>query len=293
MSKELLFSVVIPTCNRPSLLAQCLDKIKKEGTPDDYSSVISEINEFDYEIIVSDDSINADTAQLLRDSYPWVIYIKGNRKGPAANRNNGASIATGKWLVFTDDDCLPSTDWLFNIYQSIINYAKEDLVGIEGAIEALGSVEQDLVECPENSSGGVFWSANIAVEFDVFQMIGCFDENVPMAAFEDTDLYHRLRKQGVILFNKKVLVLHPVRSLRIIPYFCQLPKRIKSWAYYVEKYEEIDSRMLTQLKHSIHFNLRSMIRFLRKKQWGNFLMASVRLFVAPLLLSYFLITNKA
>lgn len=34
------------------------------------------------------------------------------RRGPGAARNTGARSASGRWLAFTDDDCLPEPGWL-------------------------------------------------------------------------------------------------------------------------------------------------------------------------------------
>src|SRR5690554_3631612 len=104
-------SVIIPTCHRNQLLRKCLALLK----PDNQS-----LASHCYEVIVSDDGRLENAKELIEKEYPWVQWVRGPYKGPAANRNTGAAYATGDWLLFTDDDCLPDKDWLLVYYQAIL-----------------------------------------------------------------------------------------------------------------------------------------------------------------------------
>src|ERR1700733_6028896 len=99
---ELLISVVIPTSHRPDLLSSCLDRLAP-GVQTFPANL--------YEVVVSDDG-EPTIDELLAERYPWATCLKGPRKGPAANRNNGARFAHAKWIAFTDDDCVPDSGWL-------------------------------------------------------------------------------------------------------------------------------------------------------------------------------------
>ena len=46
----------------------------------------------------------------------------------------------GKWLVFTDDDCLPSVDLLSKYFETIA--ANHSGLALEGAIHPLGDSEK-------------------------------------------------------------------------------------------------------------------------------------------------------
>ena len=96
MNREPLFSVVITTCNRLEMLAKCLDRL---------GCGMQSLAANQYEVIVTDDGSQSTAEQLMKGKYPWARWLQGPRKGPAANRNNGARYAEGEWLVFTDDDC--------------------------------------------------------------------------------------------------------------------------------------------------------------------------------------------
>src|SRR5580704_4187860 len=112
-SKDVFLSVILPTCNRGEDLARCLkalepQEVETASTGPGDGGV--KRDGFLYEVIVSDDGIGADA--LIRTNFPWATYFQGPRRGPAANRNFGASQATGTWLLFLDDDCVPGPGWL-------------------------------------------------------------------------------------------------------------------------------------------------------------------------------------
>lgn len=195
----MFLSVIIPTYNRYDLLRKCLDNL----VPD-----FQTIDAVQYEIIVTDDSKQNGELDLLKKEYPFVDFIAGPQKGPASNRNHGATQAKGDWLVFIDDDCLPDRD-LLATYLKEIN--KGIYKGIEGYINADRSKERFDEQSPLNLTGGCFWSCNIAVEKDVFNAIGGFDEGFPFAALEDTDFYERLKVTVKTTFLPNAKVIHPWR----------------------------------------------------------------------------------
>jgi glycosyltransferase involved in cell wall biosynthesis len=147
---KLTLSVIIPTYHRNDLLAKCLDCL---------APGVQVLPAEEYEVIVTDDGSKTTAKEMIRDRYPWAKWVAGPRKGPAANRNNGAQYAQGEWLVLTDDDCLPDPNWLSAFADATTGSA----LALEGAIHPLGDINQDLAECPVNLTGGRFWTANIAV----------------------------------------------------------------------------------------------------------------------------------
>lgn len=222
MKSSPLFSVIIPTYHRNDLLAKCLDCV---------APGVQTLSAEQYEVIVTDDGSETTAEEMIRERYPWAKWVAGSRKGPAANRNNGAKYARGKWLAFTDDDCIPDPNWLKAFAEAITGEA----LALEGAIHPLGDLNQDLAECPVNLIGGCFWSANIAVERSLFEKIGGFDPNYPLAAHEDQDLQLRLSPITPICFVPDARVDHPVRLIPLKEAIFRIPKRCLSWIYYVKK----------------------------------------------------------
>src|SRR5260370_5877800 len=111
------FSVIVPTCHRNDDLGRCLEALKIGQRPtggpaaDGADSIIGK-ERFQYEVIVTDDGTLTTAEALIREGFPWAKWFEGPHRGPAANRNYGASQAKGDWLLFIDDDCIPGTGWL-------------------------------------------------------------------------------------------------------------------------------------------------------------------------------------
>lgn len=231
----MLFSVIIPTCHRNETLAQCLDRLAPGAQTLPFEQ---------YEVIVTDDGAETTAEPLIRERYPWARWTQGPRRGPAANRNHGASLAQGEWLVFTDDDCLPESDWL----AAYATATDEEVGALEGMIKPLGDLNQDLAECPVNLTGGLFWSANIAVRRDVFWRVGGFDERYAIAAHEDEDLQLRLRAVTTIRFVPNAVVSHPVRVLSLTRAWQRMPHEERATAlYYALNGERLGIRRFTTL----------------------------------------------
>jgi GT2 family glycosyltransferase len=221
-----LISVIIPTYHRNDLLAECLDLL---------APGVQTLAADRYEVIVTDDGYKTTAEEMIRERYPWVKWVAGPRKGPASNRNNGAKYAQGEWLAFTDDDCLPSPNWLSGYAEAITG----ECLALEGAIDPLGDYNQDLSECPINLTGGCFWSANIAVKRSLFEEIGGFDINYPLALGEDIDIKERLLVFTKIFFVPNARVDHPVRLISFKQAITRIPKQAAANAYHMNKYKRV------------------------------------------------------
>lgn len=216
----MFLSVIIPTYNRYDLLRNCLDNLM----PD-----VQTIDSTKYEIIVTDDSKQNDEIEIMKKEYPFVHFVSGPQKGPASNRNSGAKQSKGDWLIFIDDDCLPDHNILLT-YLNEIN--KGVFKGIEGYINADRPKERYDEQSPLNLSGGCFWTCNVAVEKEVFNKLGGFDEGFPFAALEDTDFYERLIAITCTTFLASAKVIHPWRRAGK---WGNYKKWIKSHQYAIKK----------------------------------------------------------
>jgi glycosyltransferase involved in cell wall biosynthesis len=202
--RTMLISVVIPTCNRNDLLAKCLDCLApgRQGGGEIAglkSEFCSPPPAFTYEVIVTDDGSKTTAQELIQSSYPWAVWVRGPRTGPAANRNNGAKNAKGEWLIFLDDDCLPDPFWLDAIWTPA---SKRILDVIEGKTVTPDKVDNPFRQGVENLTGDNYWSCNLAIRRETFFSIGAFDEDFLEAGGEDMELAFRIRKHNLhVLFD--------------------------------------------------------------------------------------------
>jgi GT2 family glycosyltransferase len=225
----MFYSVVIPTYKRNADLLECLKRLEPYFESDDSSSMKQSI-----EVIVSDDAADVDLKQTIERHYPWCRYVIGPARGPAANRNHGASKATGDWIVFTDDDCLPQPGWLKAYAELGSQY---DV--LEGRTTAEGDRQRIDEECPTNETGGYLWSCNFAIKKDVFNDLRGFNEGFPAAAMEDVELRKRIEKSGLrIAYVPKAVVHHPWRSRKGVDF---LKAKAKSVAICTDFHPEMQS----------------------------------------------------
>jgi GT2 family glycosyltransferase len=196
----MIFSVVIPTCNRNELLGLCLERLApgRQTLP-----------ESDYEVIVTDDSKNDESAQLIANHYTWVRYVQGPKRGPAANRNNGAKYAQGDWLIFLDDDCEPDIN-LIESYYSFIKLYSTTFV-FEGKIVSPRKFLHSMETAPINEHGGCLWSCNFCVHQTIFKQLKGFDETYIFPHLEDSDFAKRVLGVCKWIFVETAIVYHPPR----------------------------------------------------------------------------------
>lgn len=199
------FSIIIPTFKRHEDLSKCLDRLAHYFAPQEQERL-----GFGVEVIVSDDARESELKAMLAEQYPWATYLEGPSRGPAANRNNGAKHASGDWIVFTDDDCLPQPGWL-EAYS--VNLSKSEV--LEGRTKADRARQRLDEESPLNETGGYLWSCNFAIRSQLFDALGGFDETFPHAAMEDVEFRERLNDHRLKpFFVPSAVVVHPFRRVK-------------------------------------------------------------------------------
>jgi len=236
------FSVVIPTYNRKDILRHCIEAATKQDYPD-------------YEVIVADDGSTDGTEEMVRREFPQVRYIRQEvNRGPAAARNRGIQAATGDFVAFTDDDCVPPPDWLARLAQGFIDYPQAAAVGgIQEAPEQvlrthiLARYERfvtrkvyGLGKAPVIGSPAPGGTNNLAIRRQVLLEVGGFDETFPMAAGEDADLLRRLAQRGYVTVTLPLKVNH-LQAYTWTSFFRQQIRRGIGAAYYHHKWEELPS----------------------------------------------------
>jgi GT2 family glycosyltransferase len=196
------FSVVIPTCHRPDLLARCLESIRPGQ---------ENLDAISYEVIVTDDAESETAEALIRSQFPWARWVQGPSRGPAANRNNGARQARGEWLCFMDDDCIAARQWLAAYDRAS---ADESIDLMEGQTRIPEVTDNPFQHIVYNRKGGAYWSCNLAVRRERFLALGGFDEDFTEAAYEDMEFAHRFHAARFqSKFYPEALVYHPVRFM--------------------------------------------------------------------------------
>ncbi len=113
----------ICTYKRPAMLALALKELISQVTH----------SRFSYEIVVVDNDVNRSAAavieQLRPQIYPNIIYACENEQNISLARNLCVRIATGNYIAFIDDDETPVTNWLYELYVTLIKFKADGVLG--------------------------------------------------------------------------------------------------------------------------------------------------------------------
>jgi len=220
MSKlNTLFSIVIPTYNRPKQLSSCLQAIAQLNYPPNL-----------FEVIVVDDGSEIPLDNVidpLKDKLN-LLMLTQPRGGPSSARNNGAKHAKGNFLAFTDDDCRSESNWL-RILEQNLNENPECLIGgktfnllEDNPFSAASQMICDLAYRHYNvnhNHSNFFSSNNIAMSREKFHDVGGFDENFKTA--EDRELCKRWLKNGLSMIYAPEAIIYHAHHLTFFAYIKQ------------------------------------------------------------------------
>jgi GT2 family glycosyltransferase len=187
-----LFSVIIPTYNRASLLAGALATVFAQRFKD-------------FEVIVADDGSTDGTAEVLRGYGDRVQMVRQDNRGPGAARNLGAAAAKGQYLAFLDSDDL-WFPWTLDVYASVVMgtpppaFVTGKPAIFHDAAELATQVETPIQALPfaDYYASGEEWrwysASSFVIRADAFRQVGGF---APVwINGEDADLAMRLGTRG-------------------------------------------------------------------------------------------------
>ncbi|MEV0234324.1 glycosyltransferase [Nonomuraea sp. NPDC050786] len=186
-----MITVVIPTVGRPTLR-------------DTLAGVGSGVP-----VIVVDDTPGAEL------SVPGPVRIvRSGGRGPAAARNAGWRAATTPWVVFLDDDVVPSPGWAEAVMKDLADLP-DDVAGSQGRIEVPLPENRRPTDAERHTAGlaDALWvTADMAYRRSVLESVGGFDDRFPRAYREDADLALRVSRAGHRLVKGDRVTTHPVRD---------------------------------------------------------------------------------
>jgi GT2 family glycosyltransferase len=194
-----LVSVVISTHNHARWL------------PDALAAVLDQDLDAEFELVVCDDASDDGTTEILRQA------VRGARRpitclrarwqgGPARGRNLALALARGRFIAFTDSDCVPDRSWL---RQAVAAFDREDVGVVQGAVvPAAGRQPLFSHFIVVDHLDGTFATANAVYRREALEGLRF---NPALWYMEDVDLGWRVCERGwEAAFAPSAVVRHQV-----------------------------------------------------------------------------------
>jgi len=109
-------SIVIPAKNEETLIEECLKSLKQLNYPGDQ-----------FEVIISDGLSTDNTVEIAKSQGAKIV--KNEAQTVAPGRNVGFQHSKGKFIAFSDADCVMDRDWLAN---AVKYFDDEKIAGVGG-----------------------------------------------------------------------------------------------------------------------------------------------------------------
>jgi glycosyltransferase involved in cell wall biosynthesis len=206
-------SVVVCTRNRAASLAQMLP----------YLAALDLAGIASFELVMVDNGSTDNTAAVIAafaNDAPFPVQcVVEPRAGLSRARNAGVRAASGEIILFTDDDCLVSPDW---VRVAAAQFEGHPLQVVGGRVELfnkahleltiLTSLERRTAANIDDAMRSVI-GANMAFGRAVFDRLGLFDTRLgagtPAKSGEDTELLYRAFSHGIpVTYEPSLCVLH-------------------------------------------------------------------------------------
>jgi glycosyltransferase involved in cell wall biosynthesis len=196
-------SIIIPTFNGASRIGHCLD------------ALLNQTSGKNVEILVVNDGSTDNTVGVVERS-SGVRLISQANAGPAAARNRGALEARGTIILFTDDDCVATPDWLDAMLEP---FQDPEVVGAKGVyrtrqtslVARFVQIEyEDRYRLMRSQSSIDFIDTySAAFRRDRFLAMNGYDISFPVACAEDIELSYRMSARGCKMqFAPRAIVYH-------------------------------------------------------------------------------------
>jgi GT2 family glycosyltransferase/radical SAM superfamily enzyme YgiQ (UPF0313 family)/tetratricopeptide (TPR) repeat protein len=210
-------SIIIPVFNKVELTRQCLTTLASLTTMPEY------------EVIVVDNDSTDGTAEFLASLCGDIQVIRNRENlGFAVACNQGAKAARGEFLLFLNNDTIPTEGWLNALVDEAEGHSDVAVVGSkllyeDGTIQHAGVAFSRIWFSPFHIYKGFPADASVVnrrrefqcvtaacmlVRGEVFESVGGFDEGY-RNGFEDVDLCLKIGEQGwKIVYQPKSVLYH-------------------------------------------------------------------------------------
>lgn len=189
-----MFSIIIPTLNEEQYLPRLLTCLSKQST-------------FHFEIIIVDgmsDDKTVEKAESFRDTFMkkhvQLTIIKSDHRNVSVQRNKGASVATGDYLIFFDADVQVPPTYI----SSIEKETKRETIACattwvdadsdDPKDKAVAILHNAIYEISHVLEIDFIPGYNCIVRKDIFHEVQGFSPRVVME--EDYDLAKKIRSKG-------------------------------------------------------------------------------------------------
>jgi len=208
MNQAMRTSIIIPTFNRADLVDRLLASFTRQTHP-----------VLEYEIILVDDGSTDPTESIATRWCSVLPNLRYHRletnMGQSAAHNKGLQESSGKFVLFTDDDCIPDPNWVAVMAKSLAEHPV-----IAGAVHTDSTLYTVIVENISQFhpfQDGMkarrveyIAGANMGFRREVFDKAGCFKEN---NIIPDMELIMRVQQSGYpIWFQPESIVVHDPRK---------------------------------------------------------------------------------
>ena len=205
-------SVLISTKDRRDLLRQALESLRQLDYPRDKMELV----------------VVEETSQPEDPGVDQYVVLPREGRGFAWSRNAALEAATHPLVAFTDDDCIVDRRWLRELAAP---FEDGEIGAVAGAVLAqpcglLGKTEI-VLGFPGGGLRRIAWAqeqirpvlglstVNAAARREILETLGGFSESTGIYGGEDSDLFGRLTKDHLAVFNPRALVHHKARDSAI------------------------------------------------------------------------------
>lgn len=191
-------------------------------------TALADQQDVSFETIIVDNASQDETDALLERTHGATIIRNAENQGFLLAANQGAAAATGRHILFLNNDAYPHRDSLAAAVRRLDNHADVGVVGgrillVDGSLQEAGCVvfqdgstagygrgdspvrpDYRFVRDADYVSG-----AFLLIRKPLWQALGGFDTRLAPAYYEDTDLCLRVRKAGFrVVYDPAVVLTH-------------------------------------------------------------------------------------
>ena len=175
-----------------------------------------------YEVVVAD-RLQDEVTGIIRQDYPEVRLIDSAPEATLpAMRTQALGAAIGRWVIVTEDHCVPSQNWLQQ-FSIALNSAPDSVAAVGGCVENgvddtaldwatfLCEYSGSVAPVPEGIADGVP-GMNVAYRRRAFEGV---DENILRKGFWETTLHPVLHDRNQQFFSSNEIVLNHCKKFSL------------------------------------------------------------------------------